>query len=291
MGLIRSSLVVTVSSILFLSLFLGNAFLTLSWSLEYNNVAPQITNFATDIINSQGIKQSIEDNSQYMKTYCKQYDSFVYSQNEITIEIPCDIIRSGTSSIINYSTSTLVHDLYYKNYDCSFWECLKKDSQPFVLISEKSMDYWHKLYFYSIFSSIILLLLLLLVIEAKHSTLTITGVLMIVSAFPFRKLNWLIGFFPKGIFTNLSLALFQKSYNVFLIMTIIGLSLFAIGIGFEFLGFGLWFTKLIGAFKKDKEKKGEVKLSETNETEKKFSKNEVKEIVKEAIKEENKDSN
>lgn len=287
MGLIRSSLVITVSTILFLSLFLGNAFLTLSWSLEYDNVEPQITIFATTMINDLGFKQSIEDNREYMKTYCMQYDSFIYSQDGITLEIPCEIIAQGTNAIIDYGVSTIIEDLYYKTYDCPFWECLKQDSTSFVLVSEKSKEYWGSLYSYSIFATIALFLLLLLVIESKHSTLTITGVLIIVASYPFRKLNWVLGFLPEGGLTDLFLALFAKSYNVFLITIIIGFALFAIGIGFEFLGFGLWFTKLIGAFKKDKEKKGKVSLTSDNEN--KFSKEEVKEIVKEALIEEHKE--
>lgn len=284
MGLIRSGLVVTVSSILFLSLFLGNTFLTLSWSLEYDNVEPQITAFATNMIIDQGFKESIEENRAYMKTYCIEYDSFIYSQDGITLEIPCEIIAQGTNSIIDYGVSTMIEDLYYKTYDCSFWECLKQDSTSFVLVSEKSKEYWSDMYSYSLFATIAIFLLLLLVIEAKHSTLTITGVLMIVASYPFRKLNWVLGFLPDGNLTDLFLALFAKSYNVFLITMIIGFALFAVGIGFEFLGFGLWFSKLIGAFKKDKKKKGKVKLS--SDDEKKFSKEEVKEIVKEALIEE-----
>ena len=288
MGLIRSSLVITVSTALFLSLFLGNAFLTLSWSLEYDNVQPQITSFATDMMTDAGFKQSIEENKEYMKIYCTQYDSFIYSEDGIVLELPCEIIAQGADAIITYGVSTMIEDLYYKTYECSFWECLKKDSQPFVLVSEKSLEYWSNLYFYAIFASVIIFLLLLLVIEAKHSTLTITGILMIVAAFPFRKLNWVLGLLPDGGLTDLFLALFAKSYNVFLIMTIIGASLFAIGIGFEFLGFGLWISKLIGVFKKDKKKKAKISLAEI-ENDKKFSKEEVKEIVKEALVEEEKE--
>jgi len=288
MGLIRSSLVITVSTILFLSLFLGNAFLTLSWSLEYDNVEPQITNFASEMISDLGFKETISENKEYMKTYCIEYDSFIYSQDGITLEIPCEIIAQGTNSIIDYGIKTMIEDLYYKTYNCSFWECLKQDSEPFVLVSEKSKDYWGDMYFYSIFATIVMFLLLLLVIESKHSTLTITGVLMIVASYPFRKLNWVLGFLPDGRLTDLFLALFAKSYNVFLITMIIGFALFAIGIGFEFLGFGLWFTKLIGAFKKDKKKEEKIK-STSNKNEGKFSKDEVKEIVKEAIIEEEKE--
>lgn len=286
MGLIRSGVVVTLASVLFLALFLGNAFLTLSWSLEYDNVKPQVTTFANSMIDEVGFRSALESNYELMQVYCTSYPSFVYSDDSFSVDIPCSEIEKGPENVISYSIENVIEDFYYKSYECSFFECLKNQKEPFVLVSEKAKDYWVSKYKFALVAIIVLFFLLLLVMESKHSSLTVTGILMVVSALPFRKLNWAINLLPDGSVTDLFMAFFTKSYNVFMIMTIIGASLFAIGIAFEFLGFGLKFSKFIGLFKKkksgsDKSKKGETLLTEAPE--KKFTKEEVQEIVREEI--------
>jgi hypothetical protein len=71
MGLIRSGIVVLFSALLFLSLFLGNTFLTLSWSLEYETVQPHLTNLTENTIKDLGIEKTITDNYEIMELYCE----------------------------------------------------------------------------------------------------------------------------------------------------------------------------------------------------------------------------
>jgi len=284
MGLIRSGLVVTVASVLFLSLFLGNAFLTLDWSLEYETVQPHIVDFTSNTVKDLGIQKVLENGYPLMQLHCQSYPSFIYSDDSISMEIPCDVISQGVDPMINYGVEKIVEESYYREYNCSFFKCLKEENGEFVLVSKTAKDYWNSKFKLSLIVSVLLIALLVLIMEKKHASLTITGILMVVAALPFRKLNWVINLLPDGNITDLVLAFFTKSYNVFLIMIIIGVSLFAIGIAFEFLGFGLKFSKFIGLFKKkseDKGKKGDVSFSEaTGET---FTKEEVAEIVREEL--------
>ncbi|MDA3836926.1 MAG: hypothetical protein PF542_04855 [Nanoarchaeota archaeon] len=303
MGLIRSGAVIALSSVLFLTLFLGNGLLTLTWSLEYDNVAPHVQNFSGGIFEDLGVRENIINDYQLMEDYCGSYDAYPYNRDEISLKVPCDIIRLGPDSVVNYSVSKFFYDVYNKEYDCSFWKCVKEaDNGIFVLISAKANDYWKSKFKLAILASVILAGLLLLVLESKYSLFTITGILMMFSAFPYMKLNWVFGFLPEGSLTGLFVALFTKSYNVFLIMTIIGAVLLAIGIAFEFLGFGLKLSKLFGLFKskdkveeketEDKGKKGDVALGEQSpvvsskspvEDREMFTKDEVKEIVRDEI--------
>ena len=284
MGFIRGSVVVLVSSLLFLTLFLGNAFLTLSWSLEYNNLETNANNVAVQAFDTLGIKEEIESNYNLMVIYCDNQEAFDFSSQGINIPIPCYEIAKGPEAVIQYSVSNALHDLYYRTYDCSFFECLKTGDGPYVLVSEVAMNYWKSKFKICLLGSILLFVLMFIFIEKKHSTLTVTGILMILSALPFRKLNWLLAFLPEGNLTEMVLSFFTRSYNVFLIMTIIGVSLFAVGIAFEFLGIGLKITKFFTKEKatKEKEKKGSVPMIATEEKES-FTKEEVKEIVREEL--------
>jgi len=170
-----------------------------------------------------------------------------------------------------------MYDKYYEEYDCGFWECLKGETIPFVLISQKAKNYWQTLFYWALLISIILFVLLFIFSDSKNSPLIITGVLMIVTAIPFRKISWVSKLLPDSPFFDLALAFFTKSYNVFLIMMIIGVILLVTGITFNLFGIGMnisgFFSELF-----HREKKGEVPLEEKDE--KTFSKEEVKDIVK-----------
>lgn len=235
MGLIRSGVIVTLSTLLFISLFLSNAFLTLNWSLEHDNV----------INNSQNFSNTL-------------------SKQNLTID-----------------------DIYYKEYNCSLFECIKQDESPLVLLSEKSKIYFHQKFIFMLLISLALIGIMFLFLESKYSVFTITGILMIFSALPFRKLNWAINLLPKGKVTELFIVFFTKATNVFTVMLIIGGILLALGIAFEFLGIGLKLNNFLNKFRK--EQKEDLQKEEINsEKEEQISKTDVQKMVKEEIKKQKK---
>ena len=218
MGLIRSGAVVFFSGLLFLSLFLGNAFLTVSWSLEYESVEPHLNELAASMIADLNIDQTIENNYEIMQLYCETGETYDLIENEIDINIPCSIIDQGSQQVIEYGIKEAIKNIYYQEYECEFWDCIKSTDTIFVLISETAKDYWHSKFYLTILASAILFTLLVIFIESKKSALTITGALMLVSSIPFRKINWALSLLPEGNFTELFSIFFTRSYNVFLTM-------------------------------------------------------------------------
>jgi hypothetical protein len=293
MGLIRSGIVVLFSALLFLSLFLGNTFLTLSWSLEYETVQPHLTNLTENTIKDLGIEKTITDNYEIMELYCENEE--IYNlENEINIEIPCSTIVQGPQQTIEYGIQKSIEKIYYQEYDCEFWDCIKTTDSIFALVSETAKDYWNSKFYLTLITSIILFTLLIIFIESKKSALTITGALMIMASLPFRKTNWLISTLSEGKLTEIISLFFTRSYNVFLTMLIIGSIILLIGLAFEFFNIGVKITKVFKwIFQKKENNKRENPLSE-NETEEKneekenLTEKEIKKIVKKEIKKQKK---
>ncbi len=281
MGFIKSGIVIFLSVVLFLSLFLGNSFLTLSWSLEYETVSPNLASFANSFIDDVGVLEILTNNYGVMEVYCLSNSNFPLNQDDFNLEIPCDVINQGVGDVISYGIDAFVSQIYYKNYDCSFWECLKVENTPYVLVSEKARVYWKSLFYWALLLSCVLFVLLFLFTDSKNSPLTIAGILMIIAALPFRKLNWVMSFIPDSSLFDLATVFLSRAYNVFLIMVIIGIILFAVGIAFHFFGFGMKISNFISWLFNKKEKKGEIPLNE--EGKEKFTKEEVKDIVKEEV--------
>jgi len=190
--------------------------------------------------------------------------------------------------VIDRGIENYIFDIYYEEHNCGFWECLKKESNSFVLVSQKAKEYWNVLFYWSLLASALLLTLLFVFSTSKNSPLIITGMLMMVTALPFRKITWILKFIPDSPILDLIAAFFLKSYNVFIIMIIIGAILFGIGMAFDLFGLSMnisgFFSKLFR-----KEKKGETSLTEevekdsTKEDVDNSNKEEVKNIVKEEV--------
>ena len=284
MGLIRSGAVVFFSGLLFLSLFLGNIFLTVSWSLEYEAIEPQLTKFASEMIEEISFDQLITESYPLMQLYCESQEVFTFSEQELNIEIPCPIINQGSQQVIEYGIQQSIKNIYYQEYECKFWECIKNTDTMFVLVSDKAREYWNSKFHLSIIVASVLFILLFIFIQSKRSVLTITGALMVVAAIPFRKINWILKLLPEGDFRELFSVFFTSAYNVFMTMIIIGIIIFLVGLAFEFFKIGLKLNNLFHwIFKRKDDKKGEIHLTE-NENQKTFTKEEVKKMVKKEIK-------
>lgn len=286
MGLIRSGVVIALSFLLFLSVFVGNIFLTLSWSLEYENVEPLVSEFGASIVDDSGVSRMLENDYPLMMDYCNSNSgNYNFSGGGLILDIPCSEVSVGPENVVQYGVDKIVENFYYREYDCSFFECLKNEGQPYVLISEKARSYFNSNFNWILMVSIVLFILLFLFVESKGTAFIISGILISFAALPFRKFNWILSFLPKGNVSEFFLAFFTKSYNVFMIMIIIGIALLIMGISFHFLGWGI---KMSEFFRKhldskvskgiDQNKKGEVSFSESSERE------EISKIKEETLK-------
>lgn len=261
MGFIRKGLIVILSILLFLSLLVGNIFLTLNLSLEYNNIKPELVSVIKGVLETQ--MESLEElgeGFEFMQLYCQNNSEFVVKYDEIgnTLVIPCNVISQGSEAVVNYGINKFVEDVYYKNYDCEFLDCFKRTGTPFFLISEQARDYWNSKFYFFICISLILTALIFFLVEHKTNLLIITGSLLAISALPFIKFNSLLSFISDNSFLQFFTVFFTKAYTVFLISFISGLVILGVGVGLK-----LW---RIGTGK-----------------DKKVSNNKAKEIVKKEI--------
>ncbi len=249
MGIIRSGAILFIGSLLFISLFAGNIFLSLSWSLEYDNVEAEVLNLTSGIGgigDFKTLKDAISDNHNLMIVYCEQSgnDTFEYNMGDFLISTSCESIKEGPDAIFESVVKNFIRDLYYKNYECGFIECIKNNNM-FVILSKKSYDYWNSKFKLMMISSVVLFSLLFFLHSRKSSAFITGGILTIISALPFMRLDWLISFVPSEEIKNVAMIFFSKAYSVFYIMSIIGVVLFVIGIGFSFLRIGIHISNII----------------------------------------------
>ncbi len=258
MGLIKGGLFVTASVLLFLCFLVGNVFLTLSWSLEYENVQPELTAVIESIAETEiNLLEKIDVEFEFMEEYCQNYSEFVFSQEGYTFVIPCEIVSHGSEAVLNQSIDNLIQEVYYQEYDCNFWDCFQKTERPFFLVSEKAQNYWNSKFYFALIISVVLVGLMMLLIENRLNLPIVVGSLLAVSGLPFMKFNWALAFMSNEFVSQFFTIFFIKAYSVFLTTFILGLIILGAGITLRILLFG--------------------------SSKKKFSKNEVKKIVENEV--------
>ena len=267
MGIIRGAILTTLSLILLLSFFLMAISLTLSWSLEFDTVQPALKDSVNELAEEQfNLDENIEGKMVLMQAYCANNTEFVLHEGEYTLVLPCDVVNKGSNEVINFGINSIIEQIYYTNYDCGFWNCLKETKTSFVLFSEKARSYWNSKFYIFLLTSIGLSTLIFFLSQRKHSAFLITGALLVISVLPLIKINLLLSssIIPASLVEVIK-SFFTKSYNVFLILLMVGILIFLFGISLHFFGLGNRMSKW---FSKNKEN---------------VSKEDVKEIVKQEI--------
>ena len=257
MGFIRSGLLSLVGILLFLSFLAGNFLLTLDLSLKYDNVKPEISLLVQDFVEKEAnITNLVEQKLEFMKNYCLNNTEFVFEAEDYAFTIPCDSVYLGKEKIIEAGVDNFIHDLYYKEYDCNFWNCATKDIKPFVFVSKKAKDYWHSKFRMTLLAILSLIVLLFLLVEHKPNTFIVCGALLTLSTLLFRKIDLLASFFGET-FSQFFYIFFSEANTVFLVSVVIGIVALGLGIVFRILS---W-----------------------ESIKKKFSKKQVQEIVKKEV--------
>ena len=252
--MIRGGLLFFAGILFLISLIIGNILLTMSMSLNYEDVKIGLSNSAKENINSD-FSQEISK----MQRDCQnksEYPLNLNSWNLDSVSVPCNIVSQGQEPVVNYVVGKSIEVEYYKEYNCNLFDCPFSGIAPFVYVSQHAKNYWNRWFYYSLIASLILIAVMFLLIEKKRSIFINVGTLMVFSSLPLLVLNWLVSSF------NFADILFSKSKIVFWIIFIFGLVLISIGIALRFWGF----------------------LEGGEET----SKKEVKEIVKEEVSKQNK---
>ena len=248
MGFFRGTGLFIVGFLLVLSLLAGNLLFTLSMSLEYENVQPEIASSFNDIISgefsvleNQGfdLTKEVEEGFGVMEEYCLNNDveDYIFNEQGFTFVVSCDTINKGIDAVVSEGLENSVEDLYYREYNCDFWECLKESEYPFFLISEKSQNYFEDKFYLFLFISIVLLVLLFFFVETKQNFFILSGGAFVLVALPFMKLGLFFSLFGETI-TQFAGVFVSQSYTVFLGSLFLGILLLGVGIGWHFFNFG-----------------------------------------------------
>ena len=230
----------------------------LSQSLAYENVEKQSTVIINDILN-ENANFTNQVNSIYplIESYCQNNSEYVFSFEGKTIEVSCEKVLAGKDAVIEEGLKSWIKDIYYKDYDCKFIECIKEQSisefAPFFLVSEKAYLFWT--FAFRIFLAISILLAVAIFFLAKKSNMPIiVGALLILSSIPFLKLDALLALFSDKMLFRLLSVFFSQSLSVSVKMLIIGIAFVLLGVILKVFKIGFFISKVFTKIKELKNK-------------------------------------
>jgi hypothetical protein len=229
MGFIRGGLLVIVCVTLFISLFVGGILLTLSSSLKYENVQPELVFLLGGVVDEQlNIDDKLNEFLPMIELYCQTNSQYAFSYGENTFMIPCEVMMQGSDAVVELVVNSFVDQYYYAEYDCNFWDCLGEEEIPLFLVSGKARDYWQSKFYLALILSIVLAVLVFLLVQKKTNFFFLAGGLTIVSALPLLWLGKIVSLFPSSsdeagqYISSIILIFFNQSRSVFVKIIIIG---------------------------------------------------------------------
>ena len=263
MGFIRGALGVFVSISLFIVFFVGGVFLTVTLSLQYENVhdtlAPIIQNTLGEEIGVD-ISSEIEKEIGSMEIQCEDYpEGYVFSEGGYTITLSCDTLTQGVDAIIASGVDSLIEAAYYKEYTCSFWKCFEEEEIPLFLISEYAKDYWRAKFYLALGIAIGLMVGLFFLFDKKQNAFIVPGILLIAAAVPFLKIGALVSLSGDRVIFELLSIFFSKAKSVFRISLFTGIGLILVGFIFKLFLVGFKISKL---FHRDESKEVKEQIKE-----------------------------
>jgi hypothetical protein len=287
MGIIRGTIIFTLTILLFISLFAVNIFLTLSYSISYSSIHPYLINTTSEFAQSSGASATAIQELAQKNMECSNSTplvNFTFENNDISV--PCTVINSGAKTTIDYLINATANELYYKNYSCNFIECIKSENS--VILSKAAEDYWNSKLIAMIFVSLAIFALIFLFSKEKHNAFIIAGITAILSSLPFRQIEWIISGISEFLPFRVLPVFFSQAPAASDLMFAAGIILVVAGIIFGFLRAGIKIGSFIESIfeKIRKDKRGSPEENVTKEEVEELVKKEVKEeIKKEADKE------
>ena len=256
MGIVKGTLMFLLTSLLLTSLTFGNLALTLSLSIGQDNFQENFIKNIAEVIaeETQGDEQ-LDSGLENAKQHCLNNTEFTLNSSGTEVSIPCERVKEGSQAIIEESIKDLVLEQESnENAECDNpINCFAKYKD--VLFSEEAKNYWNKMFYFSIFVTLIIIGAMFFVVEEKLSLPISVGIMTIVSSLPFFVINFILPAFKISFLKPVSI-LFSQSYFVFLLMLIIGVVLVTLGFGIKFFKVGYKISEL---FDKKSDKKGEMK--------------------------------
>ena len=274
MGFIRGALGVFISILLFIVFLVGSAFLTLTLSLQYDNVYEHLAPLIQDTLEEEigvSIPEEIEKEINSMEIQCEDYpEGYVFNEGGYTITLSCEALTQGTDAIIASGINSLIETAYYKEYTCDFWKCFGEEGIPLFLVSEYAKDYWKAKFYLALGIALGLMAALFFIYKKKQNTFIVPGILLVAAAVPFLRLDFLMNISGDRIIFELLGIFFSKARNVFRISFFTGIGLLVAGIIFKLFIVGFRFSKLFHReeSKEVKEKKEFKSVKEVKQVQK-----------------------
>jgi len=267
MSFIRGAVITLFGLVLTICILLMNVSITFASSLDYDDLKPALDNSANGVIDS--IVDFEEVFGKELNNYCNIDSQYIFNYGNESFAIPCEVIEEGEDSIATYIQNNFIEQIYYADYDCKFWECVKESEVPFVLISDKARVYWAGKAILLAIMSLVLFGLIFLVAENRPSKFISFGILLALCSLPFKNMNWISKIVPAQVAPLFSL-FSQKAHTVFVIMLIISIILALIGIVALIFGWKMKFKE------ENLENKKSASLNQ-------ISREEIREMIREEL--------
>jgi len=266
MGIIRGGLLVFSVALLFISLLLAGMLLTVSSSLEYDNIQQSMSSSLKSLIaENADINQLFEDKLELVKVYCKTNNEYTFKYEAYTFLVPCSAVNQGFDSLVNYGVDFIINNTYYKNYECEFFDCFEKTGSPEFLISEKAQNYFKNKFYLVSLISLALLILMFFLSKKKSNFPIIAGVTFTLSALALFKfpdlISTAVGIISPQLsaFSGAFMIFFSKINPVATKMIIIGSVLVIAGIIFKILKVSFKISSIIEKIKEKRKATAEKK--------------------------------
>ncbi|HOH04424.1 MAG TPA: hypothetical protein PK032_03035 [Candidatus Pacearchaeota archaeon] len=267
MSFIRGAVITLFGIVLTICILLMNVSITFASSLDYDDLKPALDNSANGVIDS--IVDFEEVFGEELNNYCNIDSQYIFNYGNESFAIPCEVIEEGEDSIAIYIQNNFIEQIYYADYNCKFWECVKESEVPFVLISDKARVYWAGKAILLAIMSLVLFGLIFLVAENRPSKFISFGILLALCSLPFKNMNWISKIVPAQVAPLFSL-FSQKAHTVFVIMLIISIILALIGIVALIFGWKMKFKE------ENLENKKSASLNQ-------ISREEIREMIREEL--------
>ncbi len=267
MGMIRKSLLVFITILFLVSILITNSLLTVSESLEYENVNEELSELVEDLINNETyLEQELNINSDYLNTACINNSEIKLYHNFTSEEmiISCEGIGNNSNILSERLIDKIIEGIYYQKLECDFWDCFEKQDTPFFLISKKAQDYWNSKFLLLLFISIILFIAIFLLVENKSNSFILAGIIIVISALPIYKLTSVLRLFTDKYLLEYIKIFFSLAGTVSFKIILLGIALVILGILLKFFNLGFKINNLISRISseiKQKFKKKEKKES------------------------------
>jgi hypothetical protein len=256
MGFIRRVLLVLACVIFLFSILAAGILLTLSSSLRYENVKPELASFLGNVVSiSLDFESQLNQLMPAMEIYCQSNQQYNFVYGKYIFAFPCDVILQGPNSLIEYGVNSLVDKYYHTEYDCGFWDCFEKEDIPLFLISAKAQTYWQSKFYFILMFTLALAALIFILVEKKTNFFLLTGILTIVASFSIRYLSRLASLFSSssegigGYISQIVLIFLNQSRNVFIKLLLIGGALIIICIVLKIFKLGFVISNLFAKIK------------------------------------------